>query len=143
LLLGVHQLPANGDRLGGRFIREIVHRLQPPSDLLDGEVLEVEEGLDRDPQQGVLLRHGSKQLLHRPLLREIRVSVTMTGHLLLQSGKSKSKVLNLLTGVEGEILPVLANPLQRYTADAVDADARCSDGVPCFLGGSLVSERRS
>jgi hypothetical protein len=60
LLLGVHQLPTNGNRLGQSFFLKIVHHLQPSGDLLNGEVLEVEEGLDRNLQLGVLLRRGLK-----------------------------------------------------------------------------------
>lgn len=65
------------------------------------------------------------------LLRE--VLITVVSHLLLLSGETNGKVLDLLTGVKGEVLPVLAQPLQRRPADMVDVDARCSDGVPHFL----------
>ena len=95
MLLGVHRFPADEDGLGRRFFLEIVHRLQPSGDLLDGEVLEVEEGLNRDVRLGVLLRCRVKKLLHRPLLVEVLVAVA--GHLLLPRGETEGKVFDLLT----------------------------------------------
>jgi hypothetical protein len=105
---------------------------------LDGEVLEVEKSLDSDLELGVLLQHGAKKLLHYPLLVEDLVAVE--GHLLLQRGQAKGEVLDLLPETEGEVLPLLAQSLQRGSADAVDADARCGDGVPRLLGRRLVRE---
>lgn len=81
MLLNVHELPTNGDGLSRRFFLEIVHRLQPSGDLLNGEDLVGEEGLDHDLQLGVLLWHYTKKLLYHPLLHEVHV--TMAGHLLL------------------------------------------------------------
>jgi hypothetical protein len=56
-------------------------------------------------------------------------------------GEAKGEILDLLTGTEGEVLPLLAQSLQQGTANAVDADARCGDGVPRLLGRLLVRER--
>jgi hypothetical protein len=45
--------------------------------------------------------------------------------------------------MEGEVLPLLAQSLQRGAANVVDADARRGDGVPGLLGGLLVREQRA
>ena len=41
LLLREHELAADGHGLVRRLVVEVVHRLQPPDDLLDGEVLKL------------------------------------------------------------------------------------------------------
>jgi len=69
--------------------------------------------------------------LERPL---VEVLLAVQNHLLLQCHEPESKLLDLLPRVEGEVVPLLAQPLQRGTADAVD-------GVPCLLGRELVRER--
>jgi hypothetical protein len=84
LLLSEHELPTDGDGLEHRLLFQIIHRLQSPGHLLNGEVLEVDKSLDGDLELGVLLRNGAKKLLHRPLL--VEVLVTVEGHLLLQCG---------------------------------------------------------
>jgi hypothetical protein len=58
-----------------RLVIQIVHRLQPPNDLLDVEVLGVEQRLDGDLELGVLLGRSSKKLLDRPLLVEVPLAV--------------------------------------------------------------------
>ena len=64
-----------------RLIVQIVHRLQPLDDLLDGEVLEVEQRLDGDLELGVLLGRSTRKFLHHPLL--VEVLLALQNHLLL------------------------------------------------------------
>jgi hypothetical protein len=54
LLLSEHQLPVDRDGLERRLL-QIVHCLQSPDHLLDGEVLEVKKSLNGDLELGVLL----------------------------------------------------------------------------------------
>ena len=106
LLLCEHKFAADGRGLVRRIVVEVVHRLQPPDDFLDGEVLEVEQGLDGDLELRVLPRRSTKKLLHRSLL--VHVPLAVEDHLLLQRGEAESEVLDVLPWVEGEVLPLLA-----------------------------------
>ena len=62
-------------------------------------------------------------------------------HLLQQSVETESKVINVLTWLEGQVLPLLAKCLQCGLAGAVAADACRSDGVPSRLDSPLVGQR--
>src|SRR3954471_10574455 len=62
-------------------------------------------------------------------------------HLLQESIETESKVINVLTWLEGQVLPLLAKGLQSGLASAVAAYAGCSDGVPSLLGSPLVGKR--
>jgi hypothetical protein len=63
-------------------------------------------------------------------------------HLLQQSVEAESKVINILTWLEGQVLPLLVKCLQCGLAGTVDADAGRSDGVPGLLGSSLPGKRK-
>ena len=60
-------------------------------------------------------------------------------HLLQQSVKTESKVIDVFTWLEGQVLPLLAKRLQCGLAGAVAADASRSDGVPGLLGSLLLA----
>jgi hypothetical protein len=59
-------------------------------------------------------------------------------HLLQQSVEAKSKVINILTWLEGQVLPLLAKCRQCGLAGTVAADAGRSDGVLGFIGSPLL-----
>jgi hypothetical protein len=84
----------------------------------------------------VLLGDAPEELLDGSLLA-IGVVVELH-HLLLQSVKTESKVINVLTWLEGQVLPLLAKCLQCDFAGAVAADACHSDDVPSLLGSPLL-----
>jgi hypothetical protein len=102
-------------------------------------VPEVQQRLDRASDLLVLLEDAPKELLDGSLL--IIGVVTKLHHLLLQSVKTESKVINVLTWLEGQVLPLLAKCLQRGLAGVVAADACHSDGVPSLLGSPLLRKR--
>jgi hypothetical protein len=87
----------------------------------------------------VLLGDATEELLDGSLL--IVGVVTELHHLLQQSVETESKVINVLTWLEGQVLPLLAKCLQRGLAGAVAADACHSDGVPGLLGSPLLGKR--
>jgi len=53
----------------------VLHHLESPGDIIDTEILEVEEGLDREDQLLVPLRHAPEKLLHGASLVEIGVAI--------------------------------------------------------------------
>jgi hypothetical protein len=61
-------------------------------------------------------------------------------HLLQQSVETESKVINVLTWLEGQVLSLLAKCLQRGLAGAVAADACCNDAVPGLLSSPLLGK---
>jgi hypothetical protein len=107
--------------------------------LFDQHRGEVQQRLDRASDLLVLLRDASKELLDGTLLA-VGVVVELH-HLLLQTVKMESKVINGLTWLEGEVLPLLAKCLQRSLVDAVAVDACHNDGVPDLLGSPLLRKR--
>jgi hypothetical protein len=68
--------------------------------------------------------------------------ITELQHLLQQSVEVKSKVINILTWLEGQVLPLLAKCLQCGLAGTVAADAGRSDGILGFLGSLLLGKRK-
>jgi hypothetical protein len=62
-------------------------------------------------------------------------------HLLLQSIKTESKVINVLTWLEVQVLPFLAKCLQRGLAGTVAVDACRSDDVLGLLDNPLLRKR--
>jgi hypothetical protein len=87
----------------------------------------------------VLLRDALKELLDDSLLA-VGV-VAELHHLLLQSVETESKVINVLTWLEGQVLPLLTKCLQRGLAGAVAANVCHSDDVPGLLGSPLLGKR--
>jgi hypothetical protein len=77
--------------------------------LFDRHHGEVQQRLDRASDLLVLLRDASEELLGRSLLA-VGVVVELQ-HLLLQSVKTESEVINILTWLEGQVLPLLAKCL--------------------------------
>jgi hypothetical protein len=67
--------------------------------------------------------------------------ITKLHHLLLQSVETESKVINVLTWLKDQVLPLLVKCLQRGLTDAVATDACGSDGVPGLLGSPLLGKR--
>jgi hypothetical protein len=88
----------------------------------------------------VLLGDAPEELLDGSLLT-VGV-VAELHHLLLQSVETESKVINVLTWLEGQVLPLLAKCLQRGLAGAVAANTCRSDGVPDLLGSPLLGKRK-
>jgi hypothetical protein len=107
--------------------------------LFDRHCGEVQQRLNRASDLLVLLEDAPEGLLDSSLL-VVGVIIELH-HLLLQSVKTGSKVINILTWLEGQVLPLLAKCLQRGLAGAVDADACRSDGVPSLLGSPLLRKR--
>jgi hypothetical protein len=87
----------------------------------------------------VLLRDAPEELLDGSLL--VVGVVVELHHLLLQSVKTESKVINVLTCLEDQVLSLLAKCMQRGLADVVAADACHSDGVPSLLDSPLLRKR--
>jgi hypothetical protein len=63
-------------------------------------------------------------------------------HLLQQSVETESKVINILTWLEGQVLPLLAKCLQCGLAGTIAADAGRIDGVSGLLGSPLLGKRK-
>ena len=59
------------------------------------------------------------------LLREVGVAIVR--HLLHQIGKTKGKVLDLLTRLKGEAFPLPSEALKRRPTHTISADARRGD----------------
>jgi hypothetical protein len=78
--------------------------------LFDRHRGEVQQRLDRASDLLVLLGNGLEELLNGSLLT-IGV-IAELHHLLLQSVETESKVINVLTWLEGQVLPLLAKCLQ-------------------------------
>jgi hypothetical protein len=100
---------------------------------------EVQQRLDRASDLLVLLGDAPEELQDSSLLA-VGV-VAELHHLLLQSVETESKVINVLTWLEGQVLSLLTKCLQRGLAGAVAANACRSDGVPGFLGSPLLEKR--
>jgi hypothetical protein len=77
--------------------------------LFDRHHGEVQQRLDRASDLLVLVGDAPKELLDGPLLT-VGV-ITELYHLLLQSVKTESEVINVLTWLEGHVLPLLAKCL--------------------------------
>jgi hypothetical protein len=104
--------------------------------LFDQHRGEVQQRLDRASDLLVLLEDAPEELLDDSLLT-VGV-IAELHHLLLQSVKTESKVINVLTWLEGQVLPLLAKCLQCGLASAVAADMCRSDDVPSLLGSPLL-----
>jgi hypothetical protein len=79
--------------------------------LFDRHRGEVQQRLDRASDLLVLLGDASEELLDGSLLT-VGV-VAELHHLMLQSVKTKSEVINVLTWLEGQVLSLLGSPLLR------------------------------
>jgi hypothetical protein len=79
------------------------------------------ESIERASDLLVLLGDAPEELLDGSLLA-VGV-ITELQHLLLQSVETESKVINVLTWLEGQVLPLLAKCLQRGLTGAVSVDA--------------------
>jgi hypothetical protein len=107
--------------------------------LFDRHREEVQQILDRADDLLVLLGDAPEELLDGSLLA-VGVVVELH-HLLLQSVETESKVINILTWLEGQVLPLLVKCLQRGLTGAVASDACRSDGVSGLLGSPLLGKR--
>jgi hypothetical protein len=130
------ELPANGDRPQERLRLIAAYDLEASYCLLDRHCGVVQQRLDRASDLLVLLEDATKELLNSSLL--IVGVVAVLHHLLQQSVEVESKVINVLTLLEGQILPLLEKCLQCGLAGAVTTDACCIDGVPSLLGSPLL-----
>jgi hypothetical protein len=107
--------------------------------LFDRHRGEVQQRLERASDLRVFFGDAREELLDGSLLA---VGVVAELHqLLLQSVEMESKVINALTWLEGQVLPLLTKCLQRGLTGAVAADACCSDDVPGLLGSPLFGKR--
>jgi hypothetical protein len=127
---------ANGDRPQERLRLITVHDLEATYCLLDRHRGEVQQRLDRASNLLVLLGDAAKELLNSSLL--VVGVVAVLHHLLQQSVEAESKVINVLTWLDGQILPLLVKCLQCGLAGAVATDACRNDGVPSLLGSPLL-----
>jgi hypothetical protein len=114
LLGGVQQLAADNGGVGFRCLLSVLDRLEPPGDVLDGELLKIQQRLDRIDDLRVPLWHAPEELLDGVLLREVGVAVAR--HLAHQVGQLHGEVLDLLTGLKGETFPLSSELLQRGAA---------------------------
>jgi hypothetical protein len=104
--------------------------------LFDRHRGEVQQRLDRTSDLLILLGDAPEELLYGSLLA-VGV-IAELHHLLLQSVETESKVINVLTWLEGQVLPLLAKCLQRGLASAGAADSCRNDDVPGLLGSPLL-----
>jgi hypothetical protein len=107
--------------------------------LFDRHRGEVQQRLDRVSDLLVLLEDAPEELLDGSLL-SVGV-IAELHHLLLQSVETENKVINILTWLEGQVLPLPVKCLQRGLTDAVAADACRSDGILGLLGSLLLGKR--
>jgi hypothetical protein len=133
------KLPANGDKPRERLWLVAVDDLEATYRLLDRHRGEVQQRLDRASNLLVLLWDAAEELLDGSLL--IVGVVAIRHQLLQQSVETEGKVINILTWLEGQVLPLLAKCLQCGLASAVASDACRSDGVPGLLGSPLLGAR--
>jgi hypothetical protein len=133
------ELPANGDRPRKRLWLIAIDDLEETYRLLDRLCGEIQQRLDRASDLLVLLGDAAEELLNNYLF--IVGVIAILHHLLQQSVEAESKVINVLTWLEGHILPLLAKCLQCGLAGAVAADACCSDGIPDLLGSPLLGKQ--
>nr|XP_015626263.1 uncharacterized protein LOC107280154 [Oryza sativa Japonica Group] len=139
LLPSEMELPANGDRPRERLWLIIVDDLEATQRLLNRHRGEVQQRLDRASDLPVLLWDAVEELLDSSLL--VVGVVVALHHLLQKIVETEGKVINILTWLEGQVLPLLAECLQRGLAGAVAADACRSDSVPGLLGSPLLGKR--
>jgi hypothetical protein len=109
---------------------------QPIASLIDIVERSSRDLIERASNLLVLLGHALEELFDGSLL--VVGVVTELHHLLLQSVKTESKVINVLTWLEGQVLPLLAKCLQRGLVSVVTVDACRSDGIPSLLGSPLL-----
>jgi hypothetical protein len=107
-------------RLFDRHHGEVQQRLDQPSDLL------------------VLLEDATEELLDGPLL--VVGVIAELHHLLLQSVETESKVINIITWLEGQVLPLLTKCLQHDLTGTVTADVCHSDDVSILLDSSFLEK---
>jgi hypothetical protein len=67
--------------------------------------------------------------------------ITELHHLLLQTVEMESKVINILTWLEGQVLSLLTKFQQHGLASTVTADVCRSVGVPGLIGSPLLEKR--
>ena len=105
-------------------------------------LIDIVERSSRDSiEQAICLYFsGTQRKLFDSSLHAVGV-IAELHHLLQQSVETESKVINVLTCLEGQVLPLLAKCLQCGLAGAVAADACRSDGIPSLLGSPLVGKR--
>jgi hypothetical protein len=125
------QLPVDGDRPRERLWFITIDDLEMTYCLFDRHRREVQQKLDRASNLLVLLGDAPEELLDGSLL--VVVVIAELHHLLLQSVKTESEIINTLTWLEGHVLPLLAG--------ASAADMCRSDGVPSLLDSPLLSKR--
>ena len=106
LLPSEEELPANGDGSREALWLIDVDDLEATQRLLDGHRGEVQQRPDRASHLLVLLGDAAEELLHSSLLA-VGV-VTELHQLLQQSVETESKVINVLTWLEGQVLPLRA-----------------------------------
>jgi hypothetical protein len=116
-----------------------IDNLEATYRLFDRHRGEVQQRLDRASDLLVLLGDASEELLDGSLL--VVGVVVELHHLLLQSIKTESKVINVLTWLEGQVLSLLAKCMQRGLAGAVAADACRGDGISSLFGSPLLRKR--
>jgi hypothetical protein len=106
--------------------------------LFDQHHGEVQQTLDRVSNLLVLLEDAPEELLDGSLLT---VGVIVEHHhILMQSVETKSKVINVRTWLEGQVLLLLVKCLQRGLAGAGATDACCSDDILGLLRSPLLEK---
>jgi len=101
---GVQKLATGVDGFGVVRQLMVLDRLELASDVLDGEPVEVEQGLDRVHDLLAPLRHASEEVLDGALFVEVVVAVPR--HLLHQAAEAHSEVLDMFVGLKGEAFPL-------------------------------------
>jgi hypothetical protein len=110
LLPSEKKLPASGDGARERLWLVGVDNLEATYRLVDRHRGEVQQRFDRASHLLVLLEDAAKELLDSSLL--VVVVIAELHQLLQQSVEMESKVINVLTLLEGQALTLLAKCLQ-------------------------------
>jgi hypothetical protein len=117
----------------------IVDELETTYRLFNSHRGEVQQRLDRASDLLVLLGDATEELLDGSLL--VVGVVAELHHLLQQSVETESKVINVLTWLEGHTLPLLVKCLQCGLAGAGAADVCHNNGVPGLIASPLLGKR--
>jgi hypothetical protein len=88
--------------------------------------------MDHDLELQVLWRRAAEELGNSSLLSDVIVTVLL--HLLPQSVEAESKVVDVLSRLESQAIPLQSKLVQRGLVNMITTDPSRSDGVPSVLG---------
>jgi hypothetical protein len=117
----------------------VVNELETTYRLFNSHRGEVQQRLDRASDVLILLGDATEELLDGSF--PVVGVIAELHHLLQQSVETESKVINVLTWLEGQTLPLLVKCLQCGLAGAGATDVCHNDGVPGLIVSPLLGKR--